>query len=166
MTWQAESVRPRTEITRMNPDKTRKNLRSAQSGFSLIEVLVAVTIIALMAGVVAVNVFEEFFASQRDKAGIDIAALKQAVKLYQLKEGHLPNESDWPRFLFDGSKRHPSSYIDADKYPDNEVNDPWNNPYVYKKISGKDFEIISYAADGTPGGEEDDKDISSKGDRN
>lgn len=149
----------------MNPDKTRKKARSAQGGFSLIEVLVAVTIIALMAGVVAVNVFEEFFASQRDKAAIDIESLKSAVKLYQLKEGRLPNESDWPRFLFEGSKRHPSSYIDTDKFADDEVRDPWENAYVYRKISGKDFEIISYGADGAPGGEDDDRDISSKADK-
>ena len=149
----------------MNSDNTRKNSRRAQGGFSLIEVLVAVTIIALMAGVVAVNVFEEFFASQRDKAAIDIDGLKQAVKLYHLKEGRLPNESDWPRFLFDGSKNHRSPYIDTDKYPDDEVKDPWDNAYTYKKHSGKDFEIISFGADGAPGGEDDDRDISSKGDK-
>lgn len=149
----------------MKPEKTPQNARRAEGGFSLIEVLVAVTIIALMAGVVAVNVFDEFFASQRDKAAIDIDALKQAVKLYHLKEGKLPAESDWPRFLFEGSKKHPSPYIDTDKFGDGEVLDPWDNPYVYKRLGGRNFEILSYGADGTPGGEEDDRDISSKGDK-
>jgi general secretion pathway protein G len=149
----------------MNPDKTRKNLRSAQSGFSLIEVLVAVTIIALMAGVVAMNVFDEFFRSQRDKARIEISVLKEAVNMYMLREHKLPNDSDWPGFLFNGSKNHSSPYIDTDNFPEEQVNDPWDNPYVYKRISGKKFEIVSYGADGAPGGEEDDKDISSKSEK-
>ena len=148
----------------MKPDKTRTHARSAQGGFSLIEVLVAVTIIALMAGVVAVNVFGEFFATQRDKAAIDIDSLKTAVKLFQLKEGRLPHESEWPTFLFEGSKRHPQSYIDTDRWPDNQVKDPWDTPYEYRK-QGREFEILSYGADQTAGGEDDDADISSKGDK-
>jgi general secretion pathway protein G len=142
----------------MKPNKTRNR----ESGFSLIEVLIAVTIIVLMGGVVAWNVFPALFQSQRDRAGIDIDNLKTAVKMYQMKEGKLPLESEWPNFLFDGSKNHPSPFVDPDNYPDRQVKDPWETPYVYKRIGPRDFEIISYGADGQQGGEEDDADISSK----
>lgn len=146
----------------MTTSTQTRQTRRAQQGFSLIEVLVAVTIIALMAGVVGYNVFGEFFAAQRDKAAQDIDNLKQAVKMFQMREGRLPHNSEWPSFLFEGSKKHREPYIDPDKFEDQEVKDPWDNPYEYKKLSGKDFEIISYGADGSPGGEGDDEDISSK----
>lgn len=147
----------------MKQIEQRRNPKQPAKGFSLIEVLIAVTIIVLMGGVVAYNVFPELFRSQRDRAGIDIEALKSAVKIYQAREmGKLPNESEWPTFLVEGSKNHPDPYIDVDKLTNGQVNDPWGNPYVYKKHGSKDFEIISFGMDGAPGGEGDDADISSK----
>ena len=116
--------------------------------------------------------FTDFFVlvqnyyDQRVKAQLDIDALKQAVNMFKLKEGRLPNDSDWPNFLFEGSKRHPNPYIDTDKFESNEVLDPWDNPYEYSKGSNGKFEIKSLGADGAPGGDGDDADISSVAKRN
>ncbi|HMS16559.1 MAG TPA: type II secretion system protein GspG [Planctomycetota bacterium] len=135
-------------------------------GFSLIEVLIAVTIIVLMGGVVAFNVFPALFKSQRGRAEADIEVMRQAVKMFQTNEHKLPMESDWPRFLVEGSPNQKQPYIDADKVADGRVLDPWGNDYVYKRLSSTDFEIISYGMDGAPGGEGDDADISSKKSKN
>ena len=118
--------------------------------------------IVAVAGIASLRVSVPFFESQHDLAMMDIAALKQAVKLYQLKEGRLPHESEWPKFLFEGSKKHPLPYIDTDYFVAGALWDPWASPYVYKKSSARGFEIISYGADGTPGGEGNARDISSK----
>lgn len=132
-------------------------------GFTLVEVLIVLAIIALMGALVGTNVIGELFRSQRQKAELDIETLKQAVKLYQTTEyGKLPQESDWPDFLFEGSKNHKDSYIDVDRYENRQVNDPWGNPYIYRKLSSSEFEIVSLGMDGQPGGEGDDADLSSK----
>lgn len=135
-------------------------------GFSLIEVLIAVTIIVLMGGVVAFNVFPALFKSQRARAEQDISVLVQAVKTFQMNENKLPLESDWPRFLVEGSPNQKQPYIDADKIKDGRVLDPWGNDYIYRRLSSTDFEIISYGMDGQPGGQDDDADISSKRSKN
>ena len=139
----------------------RNQVRKHESGFSLVEILIAVTIVVLMGGVVAVNVFPYLFKSQRDRADIDIKQLKEAVKLFKLNEGRLPRENEWPEFLVKGSKSHPHPYVDEDVIENGEVVDPWGNPYVYRR-TGRDFEIISYGEDGQQGGEAEAADISSK----
>jgi general secretion pathway protein G len=145
-----------------------RNLTVGQrsAGFSLIEVLIAVTIIVLMGGVVAFNVFPALFKSQRDRAEMDISVFKEAVGHFRLLESKLPLESDWPRFLSDGSPNHKEPYIDVDKLSDGRVLDPWGHDYIYRRLSSTDFEIISYGMDGAPGGDGDDADISSKKSKN
>jgi len=127
-----------------------------QAGFSLIEVLVAVTIIALMTGAVGYAVFEFFGEAQRDKATTEIEVFKGAVMMYKMKQGKVPNESDWPRCLLE-----PKAYVDKDKVTDGQLLDPWGNPYIYEK-RGSEFEIKSLGADGIPGGEGENADVSSK----
>lgn len=142
-----------------------RRARPGTHGFSLIEVLIAVTIIVLMGGVVAYNVFPELFRSQRARAQLDIETLVLAVNMFLTNEGRLPNDNEWPEFLINGSKNHPDAYIDKDKVVDNNVIDPWRNPYQYRRINSRDFEIISFGMDGQPGGDKDDADISNKRDK-
>jgi general secretion pathway protein G len=143
---------------------TKSAKRAARrSGFTLVEVLIVLAIIALMGALVGTNAIGMLFKSNRDKAELDVETLKQAVKLYHTMEmGKLPQESDWPDFLFDGSKNHKAAYIDTDKYENRQVPDPWGNAYIYRRLSSTEFEVISYGMDGQPGGEGDDADISSK----
>jgi general secretion pathway protein G len=143
---------------------TPKKLKN-QKGFSLVEILIAVTIIVLMGGVVAFNLFPELFRSQRDKAALDINTLKEAVQLFQLRESRLPHEGEWQAFLFDGSKKHRDPYIDTSAHENREVLDPWGNPYQYRRLNSREFEIFSWGMDGAPGGEGDDADISSRKER-
>ncbi len=91
--------------------------------------------------------------SRAAKARADLLALKSAVMLFKLNEGRLPNEGEWPEFLVNGSENHKEPYIDASHVERGMVLDPWHNPYGYRKNSAKAFEIKSYGADGQPGGE-------------
>lgn len=144
-------------------NETRK--KHGQAGFSLIEVLIAVTIVVLMGGVVALTVFPELFRAQRDKAAMDIQQLKKATDIFRLRERRIPSESEWREVMINGSKNHPEPYIDESMLDEGEIRDPWGNPYQYKRLGSNDFEILSWGADGAPGGQEDGRDISSKGER-
>ncbi len=99
--------------------------------------------------------------SLKARAEIDIGVLKEAVGLFRMSEKRLPRDSEWPDFLVNGSQHHKEPYIDEERiqYKFGEVLDPWGNPYVYRRLSARGFEIISYGADGVPGGEGDDADI-------
>lgn len=126
----------------------------AREGFSLIEVLIAITIIALMATAVSIGVFGALEDSRVERARQDVSNLANAVKLFKAKEGTLPKQSDWPDFLTNGSKKYPRPYIENK----DGATDPWGNTYVYK-VSGSKFNVMSFGADGVPGGEGEDADI-------
>lgn len=79
--------------------------------------------------------------------------------MFHMTEGRLPTEAEWPSFLFDGSPAHRDSYIDPDQFEGNECRDPWDRPYIYRRDQEGGFEIISFGADGKPGGTGDDRDM-------
>jgi general secretion pathway protein G len=137
-----------------------------QSGFSLIEILVVVAIISILATFVALNVAKQPAKARIAKAQAEIEILRTALKLYRMDQGRYPEQGQGLDALVQipTIKPIPARYP-ADGYLDRRKlrNDPWRNPYVYL-IPGRDgepFEIISYGADGEPGGEEERADISS-----
>ncbi|MSQ90091.1 MAG: prepilin-type N-terminal cleavage/methylation domain-containing protein [Phycisphaerales bacterium] len=128
--------------------------RLARRAFSLIEVIVAVTIVAIMAAVFVPRL-TKFIGSAKDKrAKTEAASLAQQVKLYMTEAGmsRCPEDFDLD-VLTDGD----------DPYLENKqaLLDPWGNAYVII-IPGQvnfEFDLMSYGADGQPGGEGDNKDI-------
>ncbi|MAG32284.1 MAG: hypothetical protein CL908_15485 [Deltaproteobacteria bacterium] len=96
---------------------------------------------------------------------MEIRSLTDVVKMFQMREHRLPTDAEWPRFLFEGSENHPDPYVDTEWLCNGEVNDRWGNAFVYRRFkTGErdDFEIVSWGADGVPGGEGRDADTSSK----
>jgi hypothetical protein len=85
-------------------------------------------------------------AAKRDRARLDIAALMQAVERYHDKRDSYPEQL---AMLLDAGV--------IEKAP----MDPWGQPFIYAVIAGQPV-ITSYGKDGTPGGEGNDADISSK----
>lgn len=127
----------------MNTNK-RKN-RTA--GFTLVELMVVISIIAILATIVGVNMLGTIDESSVKAAKAQISNLKTAIVSYKLKHRKLPE-----------SLEDVAPLLDPPQIPE----DPWGNPYVYNKLSGSDYEIISYGVDGAPGGSDLDADISSK----
>ncbi len=126
-------------------NKKRKHNRNA--GFTLVELMVVISIIAILATIVGVNMLGAIDESSVGAAKAQISNLKTAIVSYKLKHRKLPD-----------SLEDVASLLDPPQVP----KDPWGNAFVYNKISGSDYEIISYGVDGTPGGNELDADISSK----
>lgn len=140
------------------PAKYRvKPEKPAPNGFTLVEMMVTLFILALLTTVVAINVLPNQDKAMIQKAKADIAVLGQAMETYRLDNLTYPDAGAGLQALVTppatGGART-EGYIK--KLP----NDPWNRPYQYSN-PGKTgaFDIYSLGADGAPGGENDNADI-------
>lgn len=130
-------------------------------GFTLIEILIVVMIIAMIASLVAPKLFKKVEKSKREIAKTQIYLLENAIKMFKLDTGRYPTQQEGFKALF----KKPEDTPNWDgPYLEKEVpKDPWGRDYVYK-YSEEDnaFTIISYGADGKPGGEGENQDISNR----
>jgi len=123
------------------------------NGFTLIEILVVMAIIAMLAVMVAPNLFNQQAGAMRDVARTEISTLEAALDIYRLDVGEYPDsleglmEDDADRASWNGPYLRRAVPMD-----------PWDNEYVYE-ATGREFTLISYGADSMSGGEEDDADI-------
>jgi general secretion pathway protein G len=137
-------------------DNIRNNRRSiereGEHGFTLVETLVVITIIALIMGMVGPRVLNYLGESKAKAAKIQIDSLGSGLDLYFLDTGQYPSSSEGLAALM----QRPGSasgwngpYLKGIAVP----NDPWGKPYVYRSPgqSGA-YEISSYGADGREGG--------------
>ena len=110
-------------------------------------------IIAMLAVMVAPNIFNQQAGAQRDAAISQISSLQAALDMYRLDTGEYPDgleglvENDTGRASWNGP--YLRGTVPAD---------PWGNNYVYNS-GGRDFTLISFGPDGEQGGEGDDADI-------
>jgi len=140
-------------------------LRAAggEKGFTLIEIMVVIIILGILAMYVAPKLMGRPEEAKQVRAKMDIAALETALKLYKLDSGIYPGTEQGllalvqrPETGIIPKKWRQGGYLEKGKVP----KDPWGNDYVYLSPGLKgDFDIISYGADGVPGGENENKDI-------
>ena len=127
----------------------RKNI-----GFTMIELLIVIVILGLLASLVAPKFFNQLGTAERGIAAAQMNAFETALDTYRLDMGTYPatleelRKSDKPRW-------------DGPYLPKEIPLDPWGNPYVYSTPGedGAPYKIMSYAADGQPGGTENKEDI-------
>jgi general secretion pathway protein G len=136
------------------------NIRK-QSGFTLLELLVVLGIIAMLAGLVGPQVMKHMGESKVKAAKVQIEDLAQTLDMYKLDVGSYPTSEQGLNALIespDGAQRWNGPYLRKSKVP----LDPWNNEYKYSSPGehGK-FDIVSMGADGSEGGEGEDKDLNS-----
>jgi len=132
-------------------------------GFTLIELLVVIVILGILVGIVGVRIMGEPEKAKRTKAQVQIANLETALKLYKLDNGYYPTTEQGLQALVEPpavgqlpKAWREGGYLEKGKVP----KDPWGNEYVYLSpgIHG-DCDLISYGAEGEPGGEGNDADI-------
>jgi len=113
----------------------------------LVELMVVVAIIAILATTAGIYLFGALDDADQAKAKAEIRALKAAVTAYMLRNNRrLPDSID-----------QVAEFMDPPRIP----KDPWGNNYVYTKEGTRSFRIVSYGANGAPGGSGIDEDISS-----
>ncbi|NQT83841.1 type II secretion system major pseudopilin GspG [bacterium] len=142
-----------------------KGLKSVgnRRGFTLVELLVVVTILGILVAVVGVNVLRYPDKARRSAAKAQIAQFKSALDSFYLDTGTYPTNDEGLKALVEApmdadiSADWDGSYLAEARVP----KDPWRHEYVYRQPGedGTDFDIICYGKDGVEGGEGVDKDI-------
>ena len=131
-----------------------ENREDREAGFTLVEMLVVITIIGLIMGLVGPRVLNYLAESKVKTAKIQIESLSAAIDLYYLDNGHYPSASEG----LDALVRRPAGdagwngpYLKSQKTPA----DPWGHPYVYKTPAEHGpYEIASYGPGGQQGGDQ------------
>lgn len=120
------------------------NKNSPRSGFTLIELMVVVIIIAALAGMVIPKVWPAADSAKNKIARADIANIKTAVRLYKLHEG------SYPKNIGDLVQKSTSKDW-KDSYLEELPKDPWGRAYHYKCPGSHNspFDIWSDGADDT-----------------
>jgi general secretion pathway protein G len=132
-------------------------------GFTLIELMVVIVILGILAGLIVPRIMGRPEEAKQLKAALQIESLETALKLYKLDSGSYPDTEQGLEALVEmpetgniPTKWREGGYLEKGRVP----KDPWENAFVYLSpgIHG-DYDIISYGADGVPGGEDKNKDI-------
>jgi general secretion pathway protein G len=154
----------------LNPDRRRDEeqgftplSRSAEHGFTLVELMVVIVILGLLAAIVVINVVPFGDKARVVKAKSDIATIESAINAYQLSMGSFPSTADGlnalvapPAGLSDPSQYQKGGYIKKLE------KDPWGHPYLYASPGQHGaFDVWSLGADGKEGGQGADADIGS-----
>lgn len=115
---------------------------------TLIEVVVTVAIVATLTAAVAIYVVPILVRSKPDVTRTSLVSVANALDLYFAKHGRYPTQAEGLEVLL--RERLIKGHADA-----------WGNPFVYVVKDGEP-EVLSYGADGAPGGAGDAADLSSR----
>lgn len=138
-----------------------KCTRRRQSGFTLIEVMVVVAILAILAAVVVPRVMDEPAKARRAKAQQDLRAIESALDLYKLDNFSYPTTDQGLEALVSrpSSGPEPKNYKEGG-YLRKMPEDPWGNRYQYLNPGEHgEVDVYSLGADGQPGGSDENADI-------
>jgi general secretion pathway protein G len=138
-------------------------MRARQHGFTLIEIMVVVVILAVLGALVVPQVLDKVDKARVTRATADIRAISTALDLYRLDNFKYPTSEQGLQALVKQPADPSITNYPVGGYLKSLPIDPWNNPYQYVSPGpdGRDYEITSYGRDGKPGGEGYDTDISS-----
>jgi general secretion pathway protein G len=148
-------------------EAARRRLRACRAcfgnsrGFSLIELLVVIIILGLLAGLVGPRLFSRVGQSKLAAARAQIELFSAALDQYRLDVGSYPPSAAGLEALVHNSNvaNWGGPYLKKNLVP----LDPWGKPYQYKCCPGDhgDFDIWSLGADGAPGGDGENADVTS-----
>jgi general secretion pathway protein G len=137
-----------------------------QKGFTLIELMVVLIILGLLATIVLPKFLGSEEKAKRQATVVQIRSLENALDSYRLDNGFYPTTDQGLDSLIKKpevgripDKWREGGYLKPARIP----KDPWNKDYVYiaPGSEGREYEIVSYGADGEPGGDGNNADIQS-----
>ena len=132
----------------------------SQAGFTLVEMLVVITIIGLIMGLIGPRVLNYLSESKVKAARIQLQSFVTALDLFYLDAGRYPSSAEGLAALVKqtpGVAAWNGPYLKGGNVP----NDPWKHAYVYRSPGEHGpYDIVSYGSDGQEGGSGAAADIS------
>lgn len=136
-----------------------KRGRRSEAGYSLLEILFGLAIIALLIGVAGPRLFALFERGKQKVAEIQIEQLQASLDLFRLDMRRYPTDEEGLAALMErpgaAEGRWSGPYLDKAS----GLIDPWDAPYAYRSPAAGAYELMSYGADGAPGGQGEAADI-------
>ncbi|MDA8412349.1 MAG: type II secretion system major pseudopilin GspG [Desulfobacteraceae bacterium] len=137
---------------------------SNRGGFTLIEIMVVIVILAMLAAIVGPKLMGRTDDAKVADARVQIKNIETALKLYKLDNGSYPSTEQGlgalvtkPTVGVIPNNYKDGGYLESKKMP----KDPWGNDYLYISPGEHgDYDLFSYGADGAKGGEGKNADIS------
>lgn len=143
----------------------RRHPVKSRAGFTLIEILVVIAVIAMLAALVAPNVFQHVGTAKDATARSQIELLGAGLDSYRLDNGRYPTTDQGLEALQLQPTLQPLPSNWRGPYLRRAVPvDPWGTPYIYfspGEVNTRGYDLISLGADSQPGGEGEDADITS-----
>jgi general secretion pathway protein G len=127
--------------------------RRKQQGFTLIELMVVVVILAILAAIAVPKLMDRPDEARLVKAKQDIGAISSALQLYKLDNYRYPNTDQGIEALVTKPTTEPEPK-NWKQYLQQVPKDPWGNDYIYLSPGEHgDFDLYTLGADGEDGGE-------------
>lgn len=140
--------------------RSRDRQHERQAGFTLVEMLVVITIIGLIMGLIGPRVLNYLSESKVKAARIQLQSFVTALDLFYLDAGRYPSSAEGLAALVKqtpGVAAWNGPYLKGGSVPD----DPWKHAYVYRSPGERGpYDIVSYGSDGQEGGSGTAADIS------
>lgn len=128
------------------------------------EIIVVLVVVAILAALVAPNVFQHVDDARETAAKSQIEMLGGALDTYRLHAGQYPTTAEGLAALWE-----PPPGAAATRWRGPYLRraiplDPWGRAYKYLspgEVNARGYDLLSFGADGAPGGEGADRDITS-----
>jgi general secretion pathway protein G len=140
--------------------RDQRRLHEGEQGFTLVEMLVVITIIGLIMGLIGPRVLNYLSESKVKAAKIQLQSFSSALDLFFLDAGRFPSTAEGLGALVKqtpGVGAWNGPYLRGGSLP----NDPWNHSYLYRSPGEHGpYDIMTYGSDGQEGGSGTAADIS------
>lgn len=144
--------------------RQRNPRNRGKKGFTLIEILVVIVVIAILATLVAPNIFQHVGAAKDATAKSQIEMLGAALDAYRLDNGHYPTTEQGLVALWEKPTVDPPTNWRGPYLRKPVPLDPWGRSYMFffpGQTNTNGYDLLTYGADGKPGGDGEDADITS-----